>query len=187
MKQRITKGMAALGLTAAASLSAGFLIAPHEGKVNKVYLDPIGIPTVCYGQTGKDLYGKTITMGTTYTDNECEIMLSNSVRSFERAVERQVGNASFASDYQKAAMISFTYNVGEGNLQRSTLLRKFKAGDHAGACDEYLKWKYAGGKVFRGLEKRRAEERAWCLGAVPQEVTIIYEDFLKEDLTVRNY
>jgi lysozyme len=61
------------------------------------------------------------------------------------------------------AIVSFTFNVGEGNLRRSTLLRKLNAGDIVGACNELPRWNKAGGRVLPGLVKRRAEERALCL------------------------
>jgi len=56
--------------------------------------------------------------------------------------------------------VSFAYNVGVGNLQSSTLLKKHKAGDYRGAVAEFAKWNKAAGKVLPGLTKRRAAEAA---------------------------
>ena len=54
--------------------------------------------------------------------------------------------------------MSFAYNVGLGNLGSSTLLRKHRAGDYAGAAAEFSRWSKAAGKVLNGLVKRRAAE-----------------------------
>jgi GH24 family phage-related lysozyme (muramidase) len=75
---------------------------------------------------------------------------------FERAVRRLVKVPLNANRFD--ALVSFTYNVGEGNLAKSTLLKKVNAGDHAGAAKEFHKWNKAGGKVLPGLTRRRASE-----------------------------
>jgi GH24 family phage-related lysozyme (muramidase) len=59
--------------------------------------------------------------------------------------------------------VSFSYNCGLGSLQSSTLRMKYNRGDYDGAADEFLKWNKAGGKVLRGLERRREAERALFL------------------------
>jgi lysozyme len=57
------------------------------------------------------------------------------------------------------ALVSFVYNLGEGALSRSTLLKKLNAGDYAGAAQEFRRWVYSGGTVLAGLVTRRAAER----------------------------
>jgi len=61
------------------------------------------------------------------------------------------------------AMVSFSFNVGLGNLQASTLRMKYNRGDIDGAADEFLKWRKSNGVVLRGLERRREAERALFL------------------------
>jgi lysozyme len=61
------------------------------------------------------------------------------------------------------AMVSFSFNVGLGNLQASTLRMKYNRGDFSGAADEFLKWTKASGKVLKGLVRRREAERALFL------------------------
>ena len=195
IKDKITKKMAAAGLSVAASLSAGYLLIPHEGEVKNskgehvVYLDPVGIPTFCWGLTGKDMYGKFPKVGDTYTDQECEIMFSERVRHFEKAVDRNV-SVKYASVFQKAALISFTYNVGEGALASSTLLRELNKGNHEEACDQLLRWIYAKGIVLPGLKNRRGEERDWCSGDAPYEATAtvfsLSSTIIKETYTINN-
>ncbi|NQV59039.1 MAG: lysozyme, partial [Alphaproteobacteria bacterium] len=58
---------------------------------------------------------------------------------------------------------SFTFNLGSGRLQGSTLRMKANRGDMLGAADEFPKWRRAGGRILRGLVRRRAEERALWL------------------------
>lgn len=196
MKNKFSKKiLAAAGLSASAILGTVSMIIPWEGSVknkegyHQVYKDVVGIPTACYGQTGRDLYGKQIRMGDTYTEQECLIMLGNTVKKFEQAVDRHV-KTPYASPYQKAAFISFTYNVGEGAFAKSTLLRKKNAGDDVGACEELSRWKYAGGKVVKGLENRRENERKWCLGQVPSEVGTTYEsivNFVKDNYSTEEF
>ncbi|CAK0782312.1 lysozyme [Gammaproteobacteria bacterium] len=62
------------------------------------------------------------------------------------------------------ALVSFVFNVGAGNLMKSTLLRKLNAGDFAGADDEFLRWNKARGKVVEGLRRRRIAEMKVFVG-----------------------
>jgi lysozyme len=63
------------------------------------------------------------------------------------------------------ALVSFAYNCGIGNLKSSTLLRKVNRGDFAGAAREFGKWNKAGGRVLKGLTRRRAAEATLFQGA----------------------
>ncbi|HHH1923798.1 TPA: glycoside hydrolase family protein, partial [Yersinia enterocolitica] len=64
---------------------------------------------------------------------------------------------------QKAALYSFTYNVGQHAFIQSTLLKKLNTGDIKGACDELRLWIYADGQSWKGLQNRRGVERELCL------------------------
>jgi len=66
-------------------------------------------------------------------------------------------------EYQRAALYSFTYNVGTNAFSKSTLLKRLNAGDVDGACEELRRWIYAGGQKWRGLMNRRDMERTMCL------------------------
>lgn len=67
------------------------------------------------------------------------------------------------TDNQCAALLSFSYNCGVGALEGSTLMRKLNAGDIKGAADQFLRWNRAGGRVVRGLTRRRQSERTLFL------------------------
>lgn len=127
-------------------------IIAHEAVVQQTYLDPVGIPTVCVGHTA------TAKMGEFKTLAQCHELLASDTKIAEAAVKRLVKVQITQEQYD--ALTSFTFNVGEGNLARSTLLRKLNSNDCLGAADEFPKWNRAKGKVLRGLTKRRADERA---------------------------
>lgn len=128
------------------------LIKKFEGLKLKVYKCPAGIWTVGYGHTGSDVYP-----GLTINAETAGKLLDEDLRKFERAVDRLVKVSLRQSQFD--ALVSFTYNLGEGNLEKSTLLRKVNTnpGDPA-IANEFLRWDKAGGKVLAGLTERRKAE-----------------------------
>lgn len=145
-----------LGLSGASALSLASVIIPElEGVRYAPYYDVAGVLTVCYGHTGKD-----IVPGKKYTPEECLTILNNDLQPFARAVERAVTIP--ADEYQKAALISFSYNVGISAFQHSTLLRDLNAGRFVQACEGLKKWTWAGGKRWKGLMNRREVEYEIC-------------------------
>lgn len=143
----------ALGLTGALALAVP-IAAFYEGNSLSAYLDPVGIPTICYGSTSG------VRLGQTKTQAECDALLAAELGEAIAAVDRLSRQPQ--PDTRRAALGSFVYNVGPGAFQRSSLLRKLNAGDVAGACAELSRWVYAGGKRLAGLVKRRAAERELC-------------------------
>ena len=144
-------------------------IAGHEGVRLKAYPDPAtgGEPwTIGVGHTSAAGPPK-VTKGMTITADECDEILSRDLAVFERAVESAV--KAPLNQNQFDALVSFTFNVGVGNLQKSTLLRKLNAHDYRGAADQFAVWNKAAGKVMKGLTKRRADERALFLKPAPTE------------------
>lgn len=127
------------------------LIADFEGFKSEAYRDPVGIVTIGFGFT------KGVQMG--------------DVMSYEDALERLRSEAEGHWDGIKDsitkpltqsmcdALTSFTYNVGVGAFNSSTLLRRLNRSDYKGAADELLRWDKAGGRVLRGLTRRRKAER----------------------------
>lgn len=126
------------------------------------YPDPAtgGEPwTIGYGSTGPDIKKHTV-----WTKAQCDARLLHDLNArFGPAVDKLTKGVPVAAN-QKAALVSFAYNLGEGRLEESTLLRKFRDGNTRGAADEFLKWTFANGKQMRGLVKRREAERALFLG-----------------------
>ena len=129
-------------------------IAPWEGKRNDPYRDPIGIQTVCYGETRVEMRR--------YTDAECTAMLEAATAEFAEGVRiRNPGIVEFP--HQWAAHTSFAYNVGLAAYGRSSVARLFEQGQQRAACKFLTRYVYAGGKRLRGLERRRAAEVELCL------------------------
>ena len=133
-------------------------VSVFEGLRTYAYNDPVGIPTICFGET------KGVKLGDTATISECKDMLADSLMLANKAVEKCTKVP--LTDYRHAALVSFTYNVGGGSYCSSTLLRKLNAGDTVGACDQLLRWKYAKGIALPGLLNRRIKEREMCLKGI---------------------
>ena len=68
--------------------------------------------------------------------------------------------------HQLMASMLLSYNIGKSAFCRSTVARRFNAGDIRGGCDAFLMWNKAGGREVRGLLNRRRDERRICLEGV---------------------
>jgi len=115
------------------------------------YLDPVGIPTIGWGHTA----GVTMEMGAIDYD-KAEEFLRIDLRDAEHGVDAFVDVELTQGQYD--ALVSFTFNVGVGNLRISTLARKLNDKDYSGASKEFLRWVFARGKRLKGLERRRRAE-----------------------------
>lgn len=133
-------------------------VSGFEGLRQVAYSDPVGIPTICFGET------KGVRLGDSATLEQCKGMLSDSLEIANRGVDSCV--RTYLPDTRRAAFVSMTYNIGVGNFCSSTLVRKLNAGDVIGACNEMLRWNRAKGIVLPGLTKRRAAEREMCLKGI---------------------
>ena len=128
------------------------LIQEFESCRLKAYLCSGGKWTVGWGSTGPD-----IVRGTVWTQEQADERFARDLQRFEREVESLLTFEPTSNEF--SALVSFAYNVGTNALAKSTLLRKFNAGDIAGAANEFLRWNKAGGKVLAGLTRRREAER----------------------------
>ena len=99
----------------------------------------------------------------TLTMDEVDAILAQDLARFERGVAR-LCPAALGNQGQFDALVSFAFNVGLGNLQRSSIRMRYNRGDIEGAADAFLMWTKAAGKVLTGLVKRRNDERAMFLG-----------------------
>lgn len=114
--------------------------------------------TIGWGATGKDGFnGGRIRKGTVWTRAQCDARLDADLRRYACDVAKALSNAP-RSQHQFDALVSFHYNTGA--IRKATLTRRHLAGDHAGAAKEFARWVYAGGRVLRGLKRRRAAEAA---------------------------
>jgi lysozyme len=97
-------------------------------------------------------WDRQLTMG------EVDALLAQDLARFERGVAR-LCPAAVNHQGQFDALVSFAFNVGLGNLQRSSLRMKHNRGEFEEAADEFMKWSKAGGKVLKGLVNRRLDEQ----------------------------
>ena len=125
----------------------------------EAYPDPGtgGAPwTIGWGATGDG-----IGPGTVWTQKECDARLERDVTRHAAEVEAAIGNVP-TTQGQFDALVAFHFNTGA--IRRATLTRKHRAGDYSGAEREFGRWNRAGGRVLRGLVRRRAAEAALYRG-----------------------
>lgn len=152
-------GVGSLALAAALAISAAW-----EGHSLKPYRDPIGVWTVCRGETHVPMRS--------YTEAECNAidrrrMISRlaEVRAATPGIERH--------ELQWAAHASLANNVGIANYRRSSTRRLYLQGRYRAACEAIASWRLAGGKMWQGLVLRRSGDKArlgeieLCLKGVP--------------------
>lgn len=149
------------GLGAAVVLATTF-IAPWEGLKTKAYLDIVGVPTVCYGET------RGVELGDSYTKAQCEDMLRARVAEIAAAADKCI--PADVPVKSRAMFYSLAYNIGPGDARSKkgfcysqTIQSAFKRHDYKAACDGILLYNRAGGKVVDGLKNRRAAEHKICL------------------------
>jgi len=127
---------------------------PIGGGKFRPYPDPVQVLTIGWGHTNHN--GRQFDTSAVWTQADCDSEFLADMAIFEKAVARNV-TVQLNQD-QFDALVSFTFNLGEGNLKQSTLLKKLNAGDFAGAAQEFPRWNKAGGRVLPGLVRRRASE-----------------------------
>ena len=112
--------------------------------------------TIGWGATGRDNFnGGRIGPGTLWSRQQCDERLERDLVHYAHEVADALGSAP-TSQNQFDAMVSFHYNTGA--IARATLTRRHIAGDFTAACGEFARWNKAGGRVLKGLTRRRAEE-----------------------------
>jgi len=130
-------------------------VSGFEGLRQVAYRDPVGIPTICFGET------QGVKLGQKATLEECQGMLIESLLKADDAVT-QCTDVPLPPK-RRAALVSFTYNVGGRAYCSSTLVAKLNAGDTVGACNQLLRWNKAKGITLPGLTTRREKERSMCM------------------------
>lgn len=145
--------------------SAGLnIIKESEGLVLSAYICPAGVLTIGYGTTGP-----RVTPGLTITEDQAEAWLREDCRKFEAAVKRLVKVPLNPNEF--SALVSFAYNVGEGALGASTLMKLLNQENRAGAAKQFPRWNKGGNRVLPGLNIRRQKEQALFLQAYDESQT----------------
>lgn len=131
------------------------LIERFEGCVLHAYQDCVGVWTIGYGHTDGVYCGQTI------TQDEAQSFLQGDAQSAGDAVNQFVTVSLTQNQFD--ALVDFTFNLGSGSLEHSTLLTLLNQSNYSGAADQFTRWCYAGGQVNDGLLERRKAEQALFL------------------------
>jgi lysozyme len=148
------------------------MIKHHEGVKAKPYRCPARLWTVGVGHVIDPNHARVpfadrlnlelpAEWNRSLSQDEIDDILRKDLRRFEAGVKRLCPKGLDQGKFD--ALVSFAFNVGLGSLQKSTLRMKHNRGDYEGAAEEFLKWSKAGGKVLKGLLKRREDEKALYL------------------------
>jgi GH24 family phage-related lysozyme (muramidase) len=140
------------------------LIKRFEGLRLSAYLDAVGVPTIGYGHT------LGVQMGQKISEGQAENLLKEDLAKFESAVNRMV--TVELNQHEFDALVSFSFNVGQDALRKSTLLRMLNDEQRQAAADQFWRWDKAGGRVLPGLKARRADERDLFLRPVRTGATL---------------
>lgn len=142
-------------------------IAAYEGFSESAYLDIVGIPTICYGET------KNVKMGDTKTKAECDAMLVSRIQEFNEELNQCIKTE--VPDTFRIAMVSLAYNNGTKAVCSSSIPKKIAAGDLVGACKTLTEFngvcvkrdpvtkKCLEKKIIKGLVNRRTAEYKICV------------------------
>ena len=120
------------------------------------YVCPAGYWTIGYGHLCDPKHPPI-------SDVEAEVYLARDLQSALAATLRYCPVLATEPQERLAAIVDFTFNLGAGRLQTSTLRRRVNQRDWAAAASELRRWVYGGGKVLPGLVARREAEAAWLL------------------------
>ena len=139
------------------------LIKHHEGVRNKPYKCPAGLWTVGVGHLIGD--GRTLPdeWNKTFTQEEIDGLLKRDLNRFELGVCKMLPSVQL-KQCEFDALVSFSFNLGLGTFQRSTIRQALLRGDKEAAMESLMKYCKAGGKILKGLENRRKDERKLFLG-----------------------
>jgi GH24 family phage-related lysozyme (muramidase) len=134
-----------------------------EGLRLEAYLDIVGVPTVCYGET------KGVKLGDSYTKAQCDAMFAREIIAYRDGLRPAFTPETVRARLPVERDVAFTSlacNVGVSGTAKSTAVRRLNQANIAGACEALGWWNKAGGRVVRGLVNRRAEETTLCLSGV---------------------
>jgi len=139
------------------------LLKHHEGVRYKPYRCPAGLWTVGVGHLIGD--GKSLPRewDKTFTQDEVNGILKSDLRRFELGISKMLPNVPLRQQ-EFDAILSFCFNLGLGCFQRSTIRQALLRGDKEQAMESLVKYCRAGGKILKGLQNRRLDEKRLFVG-----------------------
>ena len=145
------------------SQRAIILIKHHEGVRNKPYRCPAGLWTVGVGHLIGDGKSLPADWNRTFTNEEIDALLKRDLSRFELGVCKMLPSVQL-KQCEFDALVSFSFNLGLGTFQRSTIRQALLRGDKEAAMESLVKYCKAGGKVLKGLQNRRLDEKRLFIG-----------------------
>ncbi|QNQ08279.1 lysozyme [Sphingomonas alpina] len=142
---------------------ANFIKGFEQCRLSAYLPTPDDVPTIGWGTTGPG-----IRLGLVWTQAQADTAFAADLDQFGGRVAALLG-ATPTTQSQYDAMVSLAYNIGTTAFANSTLLRLHRAGDPAGAAEQFARWNRQAGTVLNGLTRRRAAERALYLTAHREE------------------
>lgn len=137
---------------------AADLCARFEGYRAKPYLCPAGVPTIGYGTTRYE-DGRAVSLSDPAIGQATAFaLMQQNIARLVIPVLKYCPSLSVASSSRLAAILDWTYNLGTGRLQASTLRQRINQQDWNAAADELRKWVRGGGQILPGLVARRDAE-----------------------------
>jgi GH24 family phage-related lysozyme (muramidase) len=175
--QEFTEGWRAAGSPAAPAPVAAWLapaqriVKEFEGCKLQAYICPAGVPTIGWGST--TIGGKVVREGQSISQAQADAQLNADLQRFYDALARAIPAVTSWPGNRVAALVSWTYNIGVGAMQDSTLRRRILAGEDPAkvAAEELPRWINKGTPVEAGLTRRRAAELSLFLGQQLQQQT----------------
>lgn len=128
-----------------------------EGCRLTAYQDQVGVWTIGYGHTGKD-----VVSGLTITQDQANALLASDIAGAAAFVNQAVTVALQQNEFD--ALVDFVFNLGRAAFAGSTLLKLLNAGNFESAAPQFALWDHAGGQVVAGLLRRRLAETAMFQG-----------------------
>jgi lysozyme len=147
------------------SQTATTMIEGFEGLRLTAYQDQGGVWTVGFGHTGPE-----VVEGLTITLDQANGLMNADITKFDDYLNKVVTVPLNQNQFD--ALISLTYNIGDGHFQSSTVLRKLLLEDYSGAADAFLMWNKIAGNVSVGLTRRREAEKALFLTPVEPVIPV---------------
>lgn len=142
-----------------------------EGTHLAPYRDIAGVLTVCTGHTGPD-----VVVGKVYTKEDCNSLTSTDAQKAAAGVLK-VSPQLIYHPIVLASAVSFSYNVGVGTYDKSSVAADFNRGNFVAGCKDLLKYTYSDGKYVQGLANRRQQEYNICMSTLtPQGATNVGPD-----------
>ena len=135
------------------------LIKHHEGVRNRPYKCPAGLWTVGVGHLIGDGKSLPADWNRTFTQEEIDGLLKSDLRRFELGISKMLPNVPLRQ-CEFDCLVSFAFNLGLGTFQRSTLRQALLRNDKKAAMESLVKYCRAGGKILKGLQTRRLDEKA---------------------------